>query len=104
MHLELFDLFILSFVFIALYAWWRNITIREVALARTKKHCQSLDLQLLDDSIAGTKWLPIWHQGQIKIRRHYRFEFTSSGLNRYLGHIQFIGKHQESIWLSPHDF
>jgi len=104
MNLQLSDIVILLFISTCIYAWWRNTSIREQALIRAKKHCESLDLQLLDGSVAGEQWKPVWHQGQIKIKRTYKFEFSSSGIARYPGKIYYLGHQQQDIWLSPHDF
>jgi len=104
MHLQLSDIVIFLIITCVIYAWWRNISIREQALLRAKKHCEGLDLQLLDGSVAGVQWKPVWHQGQIKIKRTYKFEFSSSGIARYPGKILYLGNQQQDIWLSPHDF
>ncbi|MEP3349341.1 MAG: DUF3301 domain-containing protein [Marinomonas sp.] len=104
MNIQLSDIVIFLFFGLCVYAWWRNISIREQALIKAKKHCQSLNLQLLDGSVAGIKWKPVWHQGQVKIKRSYKFEFSSSGIARYSGEIHYLGNKQQDIWLSPHDF
>ncbi|MCW4628043.1 MULTISPECIES: DUF3301 domain-containing protein [Marinomonas] len=104
MNLQLTDIVIILILAACIYAWWRNTSIREQALISAKKHCESLNLQLLDDSVAGAEWRPIWSQGQIKVRRSYKFEFSSSGIARYQGKVTYLGNHQLNIWLSPHDF
>lgn len=104
MNLQLTDIIIALSVGVCFYAWWRNASIREQALISAKKHCDSLDLQLLDGSVAGSEWRPIWSHGEVKIRRRYKFEFSSSGTTRYTGEITYLGHNQQSIWLSPHDF
>ncbi|TYL48225.1 DUF3301 domain-containing protein [Marinomonas sp. IMCC 4694] len=104
MNLQLTDIVIFILVAALVYAWWRNSSIRELALINAKKHCEALNLQLLDGSVAGSQWRPTWHQGEIKIKRSYTFEFSSSGVARYPGKIRYIGNQQVDIWLSPHDF
>ena len=104
MNLQLSDIIILLLVFVAVYSWWRNAFIREQALISAKKHCESLNLQLLEDSVAGAEWRPIWQHGQVKIKRSYKFEFSSSGIARYQGKISYLGTQKVKIWLSPHDF
>ncbi|MCB5160676.1 DUF3301 domain-containing protein [Marinomonas algarum] len=104
MNLQLIDIVVFLALASVLYAWWCNITIREQALKRAKKHCESLNLQLLDGSVAGSGWRPVWHSGMIKVKRRYTFEFSSSGTSRYSGEITYLGNQQLSIWLSPHDF
>ncbi|ETI62434.1 DUF3301 domain-containing protein [Marinomonas profundimaris] len=104
MNLQLSDIVILFLVFTVIYSWWRNASIREQALIQVKKHCESLNLQLLEGSVAGEEWKPVWHHGQIKIKRAYKFEFSSSGVARYPGKISYLGQQQIGMWLSPHDF
>ncbi|AEF54240.1 DUF3301 domain-containing protein [Marinomonas posidonica] len=103
MNLQLTDIIIALLLASMLYAWWRNITIREKATLSAKHHCESYNLQLLDESIAGIKWWPCWHQGNLMIKRVYKFEFSSSGVARYSGTITYLGQKQADIWLSPHD-
>jgi hypothetical protein len=104
MNLQLTDITIILVVAICIYSWWRNTAIREQALISAKKHCESLNLQLLDESVAGAEWRPIWIHGEIKIKRSYKFEFSSSGIARYPGKVTYLGNRQSNIWLSPHDF
>lgn len=104
MHIELSDIVIILLLAVFVYSWWRNTSIREQALIRVKKHCESLGLQLLDQSVAGAGWKPTWDHGQIKIKRTYKFEFSSSGIARYPGKISYVGHQQVEIWMSPHDF
>ncbi|NVK73934.1 MAG: DUF3301 domain-containing protein [Oceanospirillaceae bacterium] len=104
MNLQLSDIVILLFISAAIYSWWRNASIREQALISAKKHCESLNLQLLEDSVAGDEWKPSWNHGAIKIKRTYKFEFSSSGIARYSGKITYLGNKKTQIWLSPHDF
>ncbi|NLQ16067.1 DUF3301 domain-containing protein [Marinomonas sp. M1K-6] len=104
MNLQLSDITIGLTVIAFVYAWWSNISMRERALFKVKKHCESLSLQLLDDSVAGAGWVPTWANGGLKIKRTYKFEFSSSGVARYPGSITLLGEQQLSLWLSPHDF
>ena len=104
MNLQLSDIVILLLIAAAIYSWWRNTSIREQALISAKKHCESLNLQLLEDSVGGEAWKPTWHHGSIKIKRTYKFEFSSSGIARYTGKISYLGNKKIEVWLSPHDF
>lgn len=104
MNLQLSDIIILLLISAIAYAWWQNSSIREQALINAKKHCESLNLQLLEESVAGAEWKPTWNHGEIKIKRTYRFEFSSSGIARYQGKISYLGNQKIDVWLSPHDF
>ena len=104
MNVQLSDIVILLLIATIMYSWWHNASIREQALLKVKQHCESLNLQLLEGSVAGDEWRPTWRHGQIKVKRAYRFEFSSSGIARYPGKISYLGNQQVEIWLSPHDF
>ncbi|REG84223.1 DUF3301 domain-containing protein [Marinomonas pollencensis] len=103
MNLQLSDIIFLLLIASLFYGWWRNSTIRERAVISAKQHCQELNLQLLDDSVAGNGWKPYWENHQPCIKRSYQFEFTSTGRMRYQGRITFTGNRISNIWLSPHD-
>ena len=104
MNLQLSDIVILLVLATAIYSWWQNTSIREQALKQAKQYCESLNLQLLEDSVAGSGWKPVWQNGQFKIQRTYKFEFSSSGIARYQGKISYLGNKKIEVWLSPHDF
>ncbi|MBM6550497.1 DUF3301 domain-containing protein [Marinomonas ostreistagni] len=102
MNLTLPDL-TLGFSLIALaLLLWQNFKIRELALARAKQYCQKLDLQILDDAVYGISWRPVFYKGQPRIRRRFRFTFTTTGEQRYHGELEMIGRHQTHISVDPH--
>ncbi|MEL0612764.1 MULTISPECIES: DUF3301 domain-containing protein [Marinomonas] len=103
MNLQLSDIIFFLIIAMLFYGWWRNSTIRERAIMTAKSHCQELNLQLLDESVAGDGWKPCWANHQPCIKRTYQFEFSSTGRMRYQGRIVFVGNKIATIWLSPHD-
>jgi len=85
-------------------AWlWHAHGVRERALRLVKRHCQRLDLQLLDDTVAlqGLKWLPD-ARGRRSLARVYAFEFTVTGEQRHRGSIRMFGNHPGGIELDPY--
>ncbi|WP_243730178.1 DUF3301 domain-containing protein [Marinomonas balearica] len=102
MVISLSDICIAVILAFLLYAWWANIRAREYAFHYVKKHCQSLDLQLLDETVAGTQWKISWKNGQFGILRKYEFEFTANGTSRYPGNVIMSPSRNMDIWLSPH--
>lgn len=103
MNLQLTNIVYILILFILFYGWWRNSNVREKAVITAKNHCKHLNLQLLDESVAGNGWKPHWANHQPCIKRTYQFEFSSTGRIRYQGYIVFVGNTLSSIWLSPHD-
>jgi len=89
MHIELIDIAIFIILGSLVYFWWNSNSIREQALAQVKAHCKKYDVQLLDQSVTLYKWRIIWSTGQLRIKRHYQFEFTSTGEARYKGETIF---------------
>ncbi|WP_191603018.1 DUF3301 domain-containing protein [Marinomonas algicola] len=89
MYIELIDIVIFIILAAIGYFWWNANSVRENALAHVKTHCKKHDVQLLDQSVALQKWRIIWSKGQLRIKREYQFEFTSTGEARYKGKVTF---------------
>ena len=103
--LSLFDLALLMLC-AAFAAWlWRGYGIREVALQLARRHCEKLDIELLDENVAlrGLRLLRD-RQGRVRLARDYSFEFTVTGDQRLAGCITLFGHHLANIELQPHPF
>ena len=69
------------------------VGIRELALRAALVRCKKLEIQLLDQSISLRKiWLKRGDDKMLHFWRSYRFEFTSTGDERYLGEVVTLGK------------
>lgn len=109
----LFFLTLLAAVFLV---WGREQQARQQALARVRQYCQQEDVQLLDDTLVVTarrlRRLPVLTLVGEQPRqarpsgwqwlRHYRFEFTSTGEERYQGELVLAGRRVWRIRLQPH--
>lgn len=87
-------------------AWlWRAHGLREHALALVRRHCQRLDVELLDGNVAFRRlaWLAD-ARGQRRLARIYDFEFTVTGEQRLRGNITLFGRHPGRIELDAHPF
>ena len=96
------SIIIVIFVLLALLAI-NGMRVRELAVLASKRHCQQLGLQLLDQSVSLMSTRP--HRtksGQLGIKRVYRFEFTSTGDERYKGSIAMHNQVRHDIHLEPH--
>ena len=103
--LSLFDLALLMLC-AAFAAWlWRGYGIGEVALKLARRHCEKLDIELLDENVAlrGLRLLRD-AQGRLRLAREYNFEFTVTGDQRLTGCITLFGHHLARIELQPHPF
>lgn len=83
--------------------WWQNDLVKTEALAVANSHCERLGLQFLDQSMVIKSIWPVRDgSGALRLQRRYRFEFSSTGEERYRGEIMLRGKRIESIELEPH--
>ena len=74
------------------WIFWRQLAIRELALRHANAACSKADVQLLDQSIGLSKLrLSKLTGGGVGLLREYRFEFTSTGEQRYVGRIFMVG-------------
>ncbi|TBR41104.1 DUF3301 domain-containing protein [Marinomonas agarivorans] len=102
MTLQLTDIILLLFVSGLVTLWWHGKAVKELALVQVKQKCQAMDLQLLDDTISIHHTFPIWDRGQLNIKRVFKFEFTATGISRYTGTVQYIGKRMNTIHFEVH--
>lgn len=101
--LELTDIALCFALITAAYWWWRAYAVKEAALRSVRSHCKSFNVQLLDDSVVlRGLWFKRDARGNLRVRRSYVFEFTSTGDERYHGCVVMLGPAIESIQLEPH--
>ena len=97
------DLFLIFIVVTVLCLWWKAQGAREIALRAVKEHCQQMDVQWLDQHVALRGfWFKRNREGRLCGWRAYRFEFSSTGDERYEGRVILLGRQVESIELQPH--
>lgn len=101
--IELSDLFwLLALAAIGAYGWHAHAA-KEMALQITRKRCQDLDVQLLDETVVMRGlWLRRGDDGVVHWWRSYLFEFTATGDDRYPGSIEMLGKRVVALELAPH--
>ncbi|MBK3873867.1 DUF3301 domain-containing protein [Stutzerimonas sp. R40042] len=87
-------------------AWlWHSHGIRERALQAVRRHCQKLDVELLDGNVAFRKLTLLPDaRGQRRLARIYGFEFTVTGEQRHPGTIVMFGAQVGRIELAAHPF
>lgn len=80
--------------------WLDSLKTRETAVAAAKQACNANTVQLLDDTVAlASLRLARNTQGQVALRRFYRFEFSDTGDNRRDGVVLMLGNAVESVRL-----
>jgi hypothetical protein len=97
------DLFVIAIFAAILGVWWKGQGAREIALRAVEDHCREMDVQWLDQHVALRGfWLKRNHQGRLCGWRSYKFEFSSTGEERYEGKVILLGRAVESVQLQAH--
>lgn len=90
----------------ALLYFYSSLRIRELAIDAARKRCADIGVQFLDQSVSasGTRLRrnAAQHGSHWIIERHYRFEFASTGEERYRGLVTMRGNRLAGIELEPH--
>ena len=103
MSLSLSHIFILLTVFALAWYFFSELKVREIALNAARLHSDKMDVQLLDQSVGVHRvWLKRGRDNWLHIWRNYQFEFTSTGDERYKGHVITLGEWVESVQLPVH--
>ncbi|HLR16862.1 MAG TPA: DUF3301 domain-containing protein [Alcanivoracaceae bacterium] len=92
-------IFLFLLVFIFTYGW-KHQRLKQHVLKQVRLYCHEMDVTLLDDTIALHKRSFFSFAG----KRHWRFEFTVTGAERYEGEVLTHQFHIQRITLPPHRF
>ncbi|HHM04205.1 MAG TPA: DUF3301 domain-containing protein [Gammaproteobacteria bacterium] len=103
MTLGLVELIALFLVALALLLWWHTVDIERLALGAARHHCGEMGVQFLDDSIIlSAMGLQRDRHGRLRVRRVFRFEFASTGEQRYKGYVTFLAYETQGVVLEPY--
>jgi hypothetical protein len=95
---------IMALLLLASLIWFGagTLRMREHALDAARFACERHRLQFLDESVHCIYLRPARdHEGRLRWRRVYRFEFTDNGEERRRGHVTFLGAVREDLTLDP---
>ena len=82
--------------------WFDSLRSRERALAAAMRACEREGLQFLDGAAACIALRPARNEdGQMRLRRTYRFEFSDDRHTRRRGTVILLGGDIESLELEP---
>lgn len=82
---------------------WHSHGIREHALLLARRHCEKLDLELLDGNVAFRRLAIVRDgSGHRRLARLYDFEFTVTGEQRLNGRMTLFGRQLGAIELDAH--
>jgi hypothetical protein len=85
--------------------WYWSASLRALEIARKagKRACDEVNVQFLDDTVAGVALaLARDGSGRRVLRRTYRFEFSETGDSRLEGHLVLLGNRVESLTMEPY--
>ena len=100
---DLSNLLWLAPVGLVFHYWWQSGNFKGRARDLAYKHCQELQLQLLDQSMVITGYWPTKNAyANFVMQRTYQFEFTSTGKRRYQGIIVLVGMQLNTIELEAY--
>jgi hypothetical protein len=76
----------------AVWFWIGSMRAREQTLARARRACEQMDVQLLDQTVALSRlWVRRDSRGHLRLWRWYSFEFSISGSDRHRGAASLVG-------------
>ena len=99
---------IISLLFLSLLAalgwfWFDSLRALEIARNAGKRACDDVNVQFLDDTVAGIAVALVRDiSGRRVLRRTYRFEFSETGNTRLSGNLVVLGKKVESVSMEPY--
>ena len=80
-----------------------SLRVREAAIRLAKEACRQHGLQLLDDTVHGVRLGFVRdHEGVVRLRRTFLFDFSEDGVNRRSGSVVMLGAKVESLQLEPY--
>ncbi|MCB1959354.1 MAG: DUF3301 domain-containing protein [Rhodocyclaceae bacterium] len=99
--MSLLDLLPLAALGALAWFWMDSLRTRELALQAARSACARVGLQLLDETVAAERTRPARNEdGQVCLRRVYRFEFSDTGDNRRPGSVVMLGRAVDLVQLA----
>jgi hypothetical protein len=103
MSTDLTGVLALMMLGLAFWFWLQSIHVHEIAREGARQACARMDVQFLDDTVAGIRLaLARDDNGRRVLRRTYRFEFSETGNSRREGKVVMLGERVERIAMEPY--
>lgn len=81
---------------------WDSLKAREAANAAMRAACRAEGMLFLDDTVALESVRPVRNDdGQLRLRRVFRFEYSDTGHNRRKGSVEMVGAAMSALDLGP---
>lgn len=99
--ITLWDLLPLLLIGLGVWYWMDSLKTRETALNAARQACARGRFQFLDETVATDMTRPVRNDdGQICLRRVYRFEYSDTGDNRHRGAVIMMGRRIEAVQMA----
>jgi len=89
-----------AFIMLILFLWLDGARAREIATAIGVEICNHRSYQFLDGSVVRSRIGLRWTSAGIRIRRMFRFDYSTNGDDRLPGYILLLGTKLETYQLS----
>lgn len=99
MQLNSSHLLLLVLFAVILWYWRDSLAAREATVAAARRTCESVGVQLLDQTVSLTGRKPTLRGGALRLRRRYEFEFSTNGSDRHPGRAETVGHHVVAVHL-----
>ena len=94
---------LLLFTLAGVWFVFDTLRAREAAIGIARRACKEHGLQLLDDTVQGSRLrLARDLEGVARVRRTFVFEFSEDGFARRTGSLVMLGAQVESLQLEPY--
>jgi len=99
--ITLWDLSVLLVIGLGVWYWMDSLKTREIALGSARQACTRGHFQFLDETVATDLTRPARNDnGQMCLRRVYRFEYSDTGNNRHRGAVIMMGRQVEAVQMA----
>jgi hypothetical protein len=102
MYIDIYGLLWLLVICSIAVLWYKNLAYKDLAYKSAMQFCREAGVQLLDQTIVLRSLRPLKQSQHWQLRRHYEFEFTSTGADRYKGQITLLSNTVIDIQLAAH--
>jgi hypothetical protein len=79
--------------------WFTALRARELATNVARDYCRRYSLQFLDGTVSHSRMRLVREDGWLRMRREYRFEYSSADDVRREGHVTLTGQSVSDVSL-----
>ena len=95
------DIVIVTVLGLASWYWFSATRVRELAIEAARRSTRDADVQLLDQTVSLARVsLSRDSDGQWRIWRQYRFDYSRDGMRRETGDVIMLGKRLQAVMVA----